>query len=111
QPIATYQTNTLVDLLRPGETAPMAIVCNLFGYKEAPQLIDYSNPARTVKNAYVDENGIWIIPFKLERVRRGDVSLMPNVVFHDDAAILNDNAKKDLDELVRLMHSNPYYEI
>ncbi len=109
--LATYETNTLVDLLRPGEAAPMAMICNLFGYKEAPQLIDYRNPARSVQGAYIDQNGIWVIPFKLQRVGRGDVSLMPNVVFHKDAAIMEAGARNDLDELVRLMHSNPYYEI
>lgn len=109
--IATYETNQLVDLLRPGESEPMAIVCNVFGYKEAPRFIDYSNPARTVDHAYLNDNGVWVIPIELQRLERGDVSLMHNVSFHEDAAILLPTSKAELDQLVLLMHSNPYYEI
>ncbi|HET9052528.1 MAG TPA: OmpA family protein, partial [Cyclobacteriaceae bacterium] len=53
----------------------------------------------------------WVIPFKLERLNKGDVSVMYNVSFYKDAVIMLPRAKEELDELVDLMKSNPAYEI
>ena len=110
--LGAYETDTFVDLLRPGQTSePMAIVCGVFGYKEVEKYIDYANPSSTDKQAYIDEQGAWVIPYKLERVEAGDVSVMYNVSFYKDAAIMRKPSQTDLDELVRMMHKNPYYEI
>ena len=110
--LGSYNTNTFVDLLRPGHTnEPMAVVCGLFGYKEIHKFIDYANPSATDREAYVDAQGVWVIPYKLERVETGDVSPMYNVSFYKDAAIMRKSSQVDLDELVRMMQTNPYYEI
>lgn len=110
--LAAYSADTFVDLLQPGQTSgPMSIVCGLFGYKEIHKYIDYSHPATTDPEAYVDSQGAWVIPYKLERVEKGDVSIMYNVSFYKDAAVMRKSSHSDLDELVRMMHNNPYYEI
>jgi outer membrane protein OmpA-like peptidoglycan-associated protein len=110
--LAAYETNTFVDLLRPGDRSkPMAVVCGLFGYKEIQKYIDYADPSSFDENAYVDADGAWVIPYKLERVEAGDVSVMYNVSFYKDAALMRRSSQVDLDELVKMMHSNPYYEI
>jgi outer membrane protein OmpA-like peptidoglycan-associated protein len=110
--LAAYQSNTFVDLLRPGQnTGPMAIVCGLFGYKEIQKYIDYSDPSLTDNEAYVDSQGSWVIPYKLERVEKGDVSVMYHVSFYKDAVVMRTRSQVNLDELVNMMHSNPYYEI
>lgn len=110
--LGEYKTNTFVDLLRPGQTTePMTIVCGLFGYKEIYKTVDYANPAATDNEAYVDTQGAWVIPYKLERLEKGDVSYMYNVSFYKDAAIMRKPSQADLDELVKMMQSNPYYEI
>lgn len=110
--LGSYSTNTFVDLLRPGHTnEPMAVVCGMFGYKEIYKYIDYANPSATDHEAYVDAQGVWVIPYKLERAEAGDVSPMYNVSFYKDAAIMRKSSQTDLDELVRMMQRNPYYEI
>ncbi len=110
--LGEYKTNTFVDLLRLGQTTePMTIVCGLFGYKEIYKTVDYANPAATDNEAYVDTQGAWVIPYKLERLEKGDVSYMYNVSFYKDAAIMRKPSQADLDELVKMMQSNPYYEI
>lgn len=110
--LASYDANTFVDLLRPGQTSePMAVVYGKFGYKEIHKYIDYSNPSATDEEAFVDAHGAWVIPYKLERLEKGDVSVMYNVSFYKDAAIMKKTSQSDLDELVNMMHSNPYYEI
>jgi outer membrane protein OmpA-like peptidoglycan-associated protein len=110
--LAAYKANTFVDLLKPGHAdEPMTVVCGLFGYKEIHKYIDYTNPSATDEEAFVDSQGVWVIPYKLERVEKGDVSVMYNVSFYKDAVVMRKKSKLDLDELVKMMHSNPYYEI
>lgn len=110
--LAVYNSNTFVDLLRSGEnTEPMAVVYGKFGYKEIQKYIDYADPSLTDDQAYVDSQGTWVIPYKLERVEKGDVSVMYNVSYYKDAVVMREPSKVDLDELVSMMHSNPYYEI
>lgn len=109
--IAAYNANTFVDLLRPGQREPMTMVCGIFGYKEIYKYIDYANPSATDDEAYVDAQGTWVIPYQLERLEKGDVSVMYNVSFYKDAVIMRKESRVDLDELVKMMHSNPYYEI
>lgn len=110
--LGTYNANTFVDLMRPaGDNEPMAMVFSRFGYKEIQKYVDYADPSRTDNDAYVDAQGVWVIPYRLERVEAGDVSVMHNVSFYKDAAIMRKTSQPELDELVKMMHKNPYYEI
>src|SRR5690606_25237629 len=75
--VGTYKGNTFVDLLRPGTSdRPMSMVCGVFGYKEIEKTINYANPSATDDEAFVDAQGVWVIPYNLERVETGDVSVM-----------------------------------
>jgi outer membrane protein OmpA-like peptidoglycan-associated protein len=109
--IATYPSNEYSDVPRPTDRVdPMAVVCGIFGYKEITQFVDYTNPAAT-EGATVDENGVWSIPFTLERLKKGDISVMYDVAFYKDAVIMLPRAQQELDELLNMMTSNPNYEI
>lgn len=109
--IATYQANEYSDVPRPTDRVePMAVVCGIFGYKEITQFIDYTNPAST-EGATVNEEGVWTIPFALERLKKGDISVMYHVAYYKDAVIMLPASKQELDELVNMMNSNPNYEI
>lgn len=110
--LAAYTSDTNVDLLRPGNNSkPMEVVCGVFGFKEIQKYINYSNPSTLDQQAYVDANGTWVIPYVLEPVEKGDVSVMYNVSFYKDAVIMRGQSKVDLDQLVNMMRDNPYYEI
>jgi outer membrane protein OmpA-like peptidoglycan-associated protein len=108
--LAAYPSSTYTDLINPGKNEEMALVCGIFGYKQSEKYIDYAAP-ETMEGAYRDDNGAWVIPYHLERLEKGDVSVMYNVSFHKDAVIMLPESKTDLDELVRMMKENPNYEI
>jgi len=110
--LATYNSLDYNDILLPSNQReePMTFICGIFGYKEIMQLIDYANPALT-DGVTRDEHEAWVVPFKLERLDKGDVSVMYNVSFYKDAVIMLPRAKEELDELVNLMKYNPAYEI
>jgi outer membrane protein OmpA-like peptidoglycan-associated protein len=108
--IATYKTGDLVDILKPNDDRPMTIVCGIFGFKEVVKVIDYNDPALT-DGAAQGNNGEWVISYQLERMKKGDVSVMYNVSFYKDAVVMLPKSKSELDELVTMMQLNPKYKI
>jgi outer membrane protein OmpA-like peptidoglycan-associated protein len=109
--IAVYKSGEYVDVLPPSrDNNPMSMVCGIFGYKEVVKIIDYENPddeAVVVK----DEKGAWVIPYELERLKKGDVSVMYHVAFYKDAVVMLPQSKPEMDELVNMMKDNPGYRI
>lgn len=107
--LATYSSTDYSDVPKPAEE-PMTLVCGIFGYKEITLMVDYGNPTLT-EGATQDEENAWVIPFKLERLKKGDVSVMYDVSFYKDAVIMLPRSQEELDELVNLMNANPAYKI
>lgn len=108
--MGSYTAGVNVDLLNPPSSQPLALVCGVFGYKEVEKFVDYGNPSNT-SGVYMDNEGAWVIPYTLERLEEGDVSVMYNVSFYQDAVAMQPSSRNDLDELVRLMLENPNYVI
>lgn len=108
--LRAFDTDTYIDVLKPRQAEPMAIVCGIFGYKEIEKYIDYADPSRT-EGAYLDEHGAWVFPYPLERLEKGDVSIMYNVSFYEDAVMMRPGSGNELDELVSMMVDNPDYVI
>lgn len=109
--LATYKANEYVDVRRPSiQGMPITIVCEIFGYIEVVRVIDYLNP-ETTEGATKDENGAWVIPITLERIKKGDVSILYKISFYKDAVIMTPNSKPELDALVQLMKMNPTFKI
>jgi outer membrane protein OmpA-like peptidoglycan-associated protein len=108
--LGSFSTDLYIDMMKPGPTEPMTVVAGVFGYKEVDKYIDFANPSDT-EGAYQDEHGAWIIPYKLERLEKGDVSVMYNVGYYKDAVAMTPPSKRDLDELVSMMKQNPNYVI
>lgn len=109
--LATYRSDQYLDITRPsGEHNPMSLVCGVFGYKEVVKFLDYNDPS-LAEGATRDAKGAWIIPYQLERMRKGDVSVMYHVSFYKDAVIMLPPSKVELDELVSMMQDNLNYRI
>lgn len=109
--LATYKANEFIDVRRPSiRGVPMTLVVEIFGYLEEIKFVDYEDPALT-EGAFQDENGVWIIPFELSRIKKGDVTVMYRVSFYKDAVIMTPASKPELDALVSLMEMNPSFVI
>jgi outer membrane protein OmpA-like peptidoglycan-associated protein len=108
--LATYPANEYVDVLPPSTANnPMTVVCGVFGYKEVVKQIDYNNPATSGISA--DNQDAWVVTYPLERMKKGDVSVMYHVSFYKDAVVMLPVSKTEMDELVNLMQRNPAYKI
>jgi outer membrane protein OmpA-like peptidoglycan-associated protein len=109
--IATFESDKYLDVLPPNSANnPMTIVCAIFGYKEVVKEIDYNTPGGTV-GVIRDENNAWVIPYKLEPLNTGDVSVMYRVSFYKDAVVMLPPSQAELDQLVNMMNANPNYRI
>ncbi|HEY9049816.1 MAG TPA: OmpA family protein [Ohtaekwangia sp.] len=108
--VAVYRSNQYIDITRPADNSPMSLVCGIFGYKEVVKQLDYGNPA-AMEGATQDAHGAWVIPYKLERMKKRDVSVMYHVSFYKDAVIMLPQSKSEMDELVSMMKDNPAYKI
>lgn len=107
--IASYSSSDYSNIPKPTDE-PMTLVCGIFGYKEITQIVDYNDPSLT-EGVILDQESAWVIPFKLERLKKGDVSVMYDVSFYKDAVIMLPRSQEELDELVSMMNSNPSYKI
>ncbi len=108
--IAAFKSNTYVDIPKPAGDQPINIVCGIFGYDAVDKIIDYSDPS-TVEGAYQDSKGVWVIPFEIDLLKKGDASVMYHVSFYKDAVIMLPESKEELEQLVSWMLLNPAYQI
>jgi len=110
--LGAYKTNQYVDVVRSSnrEDDLMTFVCGVFGYQEIVKVIDYNNPA-TSSDVMKDAKGAYVIPYTLQRMKKGDVSVMYHLSFYKDAVIMLPPSKTELDELVTMMSDNMGYKI
>jgi outer membrane protein OmpA-like peptidoglycan-associated protein len=107
--IASYPSNDYLDLPPPPRDL-MTFVSEVFGYKEVIKMVEYEDPS-LAEGVTLDEESAWTIPFNLERLKKGDVSVMYGVSFHENAVMMLPDSQEDLDELVEMMQANPGYRI
>jgi outer membrane protein OmpA-like peptidoglycan-associated protein len=108
--LSAYEDNAYIDMSRYAKQKDLSLTCGIFGYKFAEKTIDLSQPS-LIADAFLDDKGAWVIPYRLERLQKGDVSVMYNVAFNKDAVIMIGQSKDDLDQLVKMMEENPNYAI
>jgi len=109
--IAAYKSDEYIDVPNPPkENNPMSMVCGIFGYKEVVKFLDYNNPALE-EGVTKDGKGAWVVSYQLERLKKGDVSVMYHVSFYKDAVVMLPESKTELDELVNMMKDNLNYKI
>ncbi|HEY8934979.1 MAG TPA: OmpA family protein [Cyclobacteriaceae bacterium] len=110
--LGAYKTNQYVDIVKlfNRENNYMTLVCGVFGYQEIVKVIDYDNPDAG-PDVMKDAKGAYIIPYTLQRMKKGDVSIMYHLSFYKDAVIMLSPSKTELDELVTMMSDNQEYKI
>lgn len=107
--IAVYPSGTIIT----GDEFParkLIFVCGVFGYKPVEKTLARNTPG-SFTGAVQGSDGVWSVPFALKRLEKGDVCIMYNVVFYENAVVMQPSSKKDLDGLVEMMTENPDYVI
>lgn len=107
--LATYKGNAEVKVKTPGKNTNINLLCNVFGYRKVQRTVDLQNPV--TDDISVDEDGNVVVPFELVRLQKGDISVMYNVLFYNDAAIMRPESRYEVNSLLDMMRENPSYRI
>lgn len=104
-----HKGNTDVTMKAINQSGAIRLECDLVGYRKIIQAINFKAPDST-EGVRIENNRI-IVPFYLVRLKKGDHSILYNVFFYKDAAIMRPESKSDLDGLLAMMNENPGYKI
>lgn len=109
--MGTYKGNLTVKVTSPdSKSGKMQLVCDVFGYKKVMRDVNYNDP-ESGDGVIRDANGAVVIPFELTRLKKGDISVMYNVYFFKDAAIMRPESRAEVNSLLEMMKENPKYKI
>lgn len=107
--MATYKGNTPVKVLMPaGNSKRVSFVSTVFGYRKLQKEFDPDNPSKELS---LDEDGNLVVPFELVRLQKGDIAIMYNVFFFNDAAVMRPESRYEVNNLLELLNENPSYKI
>ena len=108
--IATYKGNASVKVSPPlSKSDSILAVCNMFGYRKVQRYLDYDDPTRD--DVTVNERGAIVVPFELQRLKKGDIAVMYNVYFFKDAAVIRPESLFEINSLLELLNENEKYVI
>lgn len=98
------KTVKIVDV--KNKSGKLVLMGQAFGYRKVQRTINYKATASDSAIS-IDPSGRTIVPFELERLKKGDFAIMYNVFFFRDAAVMRPESKIEVDLLADMMRENP----
>ncbi len=93
-------------------TSSVKLICDVFGYRKLEHNLLLKSPmSDSTKNFVKIEDDIITVDFKLERLKPGDIAVMYNVYFFNDAAIMRPESKYEINSLLEMMKENENLKI
>jgi len=91
----------------------LTLIVDVFGYRKMQHEVTYPlNRENTIDLPFMDRiEGIPTVNFALDRYHKGDIVVMYNVYFYNDATIMLPVSKYELNSLLEMMQENPNYRI
>jgi len=113
RPITKVKGNSYLTLPDPKSTSgELTLICNAFGYRKVQHQVHYKSTESDTLQPYVDLVGnFYLVKFDLVRLHKGDISVLYNVYFYNDAAVMMPESKRELNSLLELLQENPNYKI
>lgn len=108
--LATFEPGEHVAIKGTKTNQMVTFVCDVLGYSQETRMFNLDHLSRG-KDIAKNEQGVWEVRIKLKKIEMHDIAVMNKTFFYKDAAILESTARKELDELVTLMKTNPGYNI
>ncbi len=104
--IKKLPSNELLGIWDPKNgTSSVKLICNAFGYQKIEHNIILNNPLTDSTSTYLRVAGDTLsIDFKLKRLQKGDVAVMYNVYFFNDAAVMRPESKFEVNALLDLLN-------
>jgi outer membrane protein OmpA-like peptidoglycan-associated protein len=90
----------------------LMLICDSFGYRKVQYEINYKDPLGDTSKHYMDlEGDYFVVHFEMIRYHKGDIGTLYNVYFYNDAAIMQQESKYELDKLLDMLKANPRYRV
>lgn len=111
--ITKVKGNSYVNLPDPkSKSGQLTLICNVFGYRKTQHEINFNNTEADTLEPHIDLVGdYYLIKFDLVRLHKGDIAVLYNVYFYNDAAIMRSESRFELNALLNMMQENPSYKI
>jgi outer membrane protein OmpA-like peptidoglycan-associated protein len=111
--ITRVKGNTYLSLPDPkSNSGQLTLICEAFGYRKTQHEINYKNTEADTLQPFVDLVGnFYLVRFDMVRLQKGDISVLYNVYFYNDAAIMRPESKFELNSLLDMLKENPAYKI
>ncbi|HEY0654736.1 MAG TPA: OmpA family protein [Chryseosolibacter sp.] len=85
----------------------ITLIGNVFGYRKVQNEISYPIAATDTLNPNMEMVGtIVMLRFDMVRYARGDINVLYNVYFYNDAAIMQPESRYELNNLLEMMQEN-----
>lgn len=93
-------------------SSSIKLICNVFGYRKLEHNLKLKQPVSDSTKSFVSINDDIInVDFKLDRLKQGDIAVMYNVYFFNDAAIMRPESKFEVNSLLEMMKENDKMKI
>lgn len=111
--ITEVEGNSYLNLPDPkSNSGRLSLICNAFGYRKVQHELNFKQPLNDSTRVFIDEMGTsLIVKFGLNRYQKGDIQVLYNVFFYNDAAVFLPESRFELNELLVMMKENPAYRI
>ena len=108
--LVSYLGNQLIQVKRKDASGEIILACEILGYRNLLFKLNYDNPFLTT-GVEKGEDEEAVIPFGLVRLQKGDIAVMYNVFFFQDAAIIRPESKYEINNLLGMMNETVAYRI
>lgn len=112
--LKTVNGNEFVYLSGPETSSQsLTLIVDVFGYRKMQHEVIYPlTRENTIDLPFMERiEGIPTVNFALDRYHKGDIVVMYNVYFYNDASIMLPVSKYELNSLLEMMQENPNYRI
>lgn len=109
--ISEVKGNTYLILPDPkSKSGNISLICDVVGYRKIQKEINFNQPL--ADTSFIEQMGTSIIAhFELVPYQRGDIRVLYNIYFYNDAAVMMPESKFELNGLETMMKDNPTLHI
>lgn len=94
------------------KSGKLLLISSSFGYRKVQNEINYIETEKDTLQPNISLVGnYYMVRFEMVRLHKGDIAVLYNVYFYNDAAIMMADSKYELNKILNLMNENPNYKI
>lgn len=94
------------------KSGKLILIGNAFGYRKIQHELNYYDTEKDTLQPNVSLIGnYYLVKFDMARLHRGDIAVLYNVYFYNDAAVMLPESKYELNKLLTMLNENQKYKI